>query len=46
MGSALQTKHLELIAAITTIGGALQRTVQTDKIPFTDGGKNGVCEII
>lgn len=44
MGSTLETEHLELIAAIMTIGVALQRTSHSDKIPFPD--KNGVCEII
>lgn len=44
MGSTLETEHLELIAAIITIGVALQRTSHSDKIPFPD--KNGVCEII
>lgn len=36
MGSTLEAEHLELIAAIITIGVALQRTSRSDKIPFPD----------
>lgn len=39
MGSALETQHLELIADIVTIGGALQRRSRSDEIPFADNTK-------
>lgn len=39
MRSALETQHLELIADIVTIGGALQRTSRSDQIPFADKTK-------
>lgn len=45
MGSTLEAEHLELIAAIITIGVALQRTSRSDKIPFPDK-KNDVCGLI